>query len=234
MSHMSHMSHMSRWSQSPSRLDQRGRARVLKRILARHAQAVRDGRGYSSSLHLVYVGDDGDPMVYDMPLDMSRWLSSARGDIDDQLQELTAAFSSEQIVRKLAETVEIGFIGVILSMNAGYLQQEACNLINVRQEMVVASLVTLDERATSARYLLDDNAIEFSEDHEEHDAPWDIGSLKQLLFTLDDALRMHEQQQEDKQQSAFVVPVVLVVEPPLRVPLPGQAQQAPSGPRVNL
>lgn len=207
------------------------RKRVLARILARHTRAIEDGRWFSSGFHLVYLDDDGRPLLRDMPLKMTEWLSSARGDIDRQLEELAAALASEQAVEKLAATIVPGFVGAILIINAGYRQENSRHLISERQEMLVASLATLDGEVVSARRLLDDKATEFC-DGEEQDVPWDLAIFKQLLFTLDDALRMHAQQAD---VCTVAGPVVLVIQAAtVRVGLPVRAQQAPETPKLNL
>lgn len=155
--------------------------RVLVQTLARHAALLEQGKRMLTAIDLVYPAQEGKLRRQSTTLADGNWITGGRP-LEDELEDLAMQIAQPGAARGAARQIEPGFVGLILTVHAAFRHGSAANLLSVRQNALVASLVMNDGTQLVATRSLDDNVTDFS-DAEPY---WEFDQLLQLLYTLDD------------------------------------------------
>lgn len=156
--------------------------KVLVKTLASHARAIEEGRRLLAAIEVVYA-EGGRLLIRPTPMADGRWITGRRSSLNEELEELTVQVCRPGPARRLAAAIKPGFVGVILVVHAAFRYDSVNNLMPVRQNALLASLVMLDGTHQMARRSMDDNVTEFP--HGPGILPWQPDCLVQLLYALD-------------------------------------------------
>lgn len=167
--------------------DIRARQVLLRKLLAAHAQRLAQGRFFDVQLGLVYPGEKGRLGAYALPFVPAGYFGG-NASFNQRVDQLTVQATDPGVRPLIAAKVPRGFTGLAVVANAVWDAAQMPALAPQHmQGCLLAALAMLDETTTTAMWHLASGSCEFPQEGDL--PPWDLDSVFQLLYALDDLPR---------------------------------------------